>query len=108
MICAMTARRISDGRVDEFIEKFGEKPQKMPDEIVEKFKAVYACRQADDPNVVLTFGLFDGTIEELRALEHRDERTQQLDMIDPLVEDVLIDGSFEVVREFISEMSPAQ
>lgn len=107
MICALTTRRIADGQADAFIEKFGQGPENMPDEMIDKFKAVYACRKTDDPNVILTFGLFDGTIEEMHALQSRDERKNQLENIDPLVDDVLIDGSFEVVREFVSEMSPA-
>ncbi len=108
MICAMTARRIADGQSDTFIDKFGEAPENMSDEMIDKFTAVYACRNTKDPNIILTFGLFDGTIEEMHELQSRDERVSQLEHIDPLVEDVLIDGSFEVVREFVSEMSPAR
>lgn len=107
MICALTTRRIADGQADAFIEKFSQGPESMPDGMMDKFDAIYACRKTDDPNVILTFGLFDGTIEEMHALQSRDERTSQLEKIDPLVDDVLIDGSFEVVHEFVSEMSPA-
>lgn len=108
MICAMTTRRIADGQSDLFIEKFGETPENMSDEMIDKFKAVYACRNTKDPDIILTFGLFDGTLDEMHELQSRDERVSQLEHIDPLVEDVLIDGSFEVVREFVAEMSPAQ
>lgn len=108
MICAMTARRITDGRVDEFIEKFGEAPEKIPEEIASKFKGVYACRDSEDPNVILTFGLFDGTLEAFRELQSGDERAEQLDQIAPMVEEVLIDSSFEVVRDLSPAMSPAR
>lgn len=108
MICAMTARRITDGRVDEFIEKFGEGPENIPEEIAAKFKGVYACQDAEDPNVILTFGMFDGSLEEFRELQSGGERAQQLDQIAPLVEEVLIDSSFEVIRDLSPAMSPAR
>jgi hypothetical protein len=56
---------------------------------------------------VLTFGLFDGSLEEFRELQSGEERTEQLENIDPLIEDVLLDGSFEVQHEFVSEWSRA-
>lgn len=107
MICALTARRIADGQVDEFIEKFTGSGEDMPEEIRDKFKAVYACRDVDDPNVILTFGLFKGTIEELRELQGADIRTEQLEGINPLVQEVLIDSSFEVLHEFVGESAGA-
>jgi hypothetical protein len=103
MICALTARVVTEGKSDEFIEQFAGGAEDMPDEIRERFQAVYACKDVTDPNVVLTFGLFDGTIEELREIQKTDSRSEQLENIDPLIEDVLIDGSFEIVREFVSE-----
>lgn len=107
MICAMTARRIADGRVEEFIEAFSNGPDNIPPEIAAKFKAIYACRDTKDPNVVLTFGLFDGSAEELQSIQSTGAREDQLAAIDPMVEEVLLDSSFNVVREFVSEMSPA-
>jgi hypothetical protein len=106
MICALTARRIEGGKTEEFIEQFSQGPENFPDEIRDKFKAVYACRDVNDENVILTFGLFDGTIDELRGLQSRGEREDQLDRIEPLVDEVLFDSSFEVLREFVSEMAP--
>jgi hypothetical protein len=103
MICAMTARRITEGKSDEFIDKFTSDGDKMPAEMRDRFKGVYACRDVKDPNVILTFGLFDGSLEEFRQLQNADERTDQLERIDPLIEDVLIDGSFEVVKSMFHE-----
>ncbi|MGK2877001.1 MAG: hypothetical protein ACSLFF_00250 [Solirubrobacterales bacterium] len=105
MICAMTARRIAPGRSETFIETFGRAPEQIPPEIRDKFKGVYACRQVDDPDVILTFGLFDGTIDEFRALQGGSERDEQLDAIDPMIDEVLFDASFDVVHEFVSEMT---
>jgi hypothetical protein len=49
--------------------------------------------------VVLSFGLFDGTAEQLRAAQQRLRRGDQVDRIGPHVEQVLLDGSYEVVEE---------
>ena len=80
----------------------------MPQEIRERFQGVYACKDVTDPNVVLTFGLFKGTLEEFREMQGSETRDEQIERIDPLIEDVIFDGSFEVVREFVSEMAGAQ
>lgn len=104
MICAMTARRVSAGKAEEFIDTFVGGADEMPPDIREKFEGVYACQDVNDPDVVLTFGLFNGTIEELRALQSRDERAEQLENVDQLIEDILIDSSFEVIRS----MSPKE
>lgn len=103
MICALTARVITEGKSEEFIEQFSQGADNMTDEIRDRFLAVYACKDVTDPNVVLTFGIFDGTLDELREIQSTDERSEQLENIDPLVEDVLIDGSFEVIHEFMAE-----
>lgn len=107
MICALTARRIVDGKTEEFIEAFSSGADNMPDEVRDKFKAVYACRDVSDPQVILTFGLFDGTLDELRELQGNDIRTEQIDAMTPLIDDVLFDSSFEVLHEFVGESSAA-
>lgn len=103
MICALTARRIAEGKTQEFIDNFASGAENMPDEIRDRFKAVYACEDVADPQVILTFGLFDGTMEELRELQSTGGRSEQLESISPLVEEVLLDTSFEVIREFVGE-----
>ena len=71
----------------------------MPEEVIKRWSRVFVCRDVRDPSVLLTFGLFDGTIEELRELQARSDREEQLDAIAPAVEEVLLDGSYEVLRE---------
>lgn len=107
MICAITARRIANGRTDEFIEAFKSGTDDMPDAIRDQFKSVYACRDVKDPDVILTFGLFEGSLDELREMQTEDARQQQLDAIGPLVAETLFDSSFEVLHEFVGEQSPA-
>lgn len=73
----------------------------MPAEIRDRFQAIYACRDVSDPNTILTFGLFDGTIDELREIQGTGSREEQLDGIAPLVEETLLGGSFEVITVFV-------
>lgn len=105
MICTLTARRISPGQSDEFLRRFEASADDMPSEIMDRWQAVYACRDTSDPDVILTFGMFDGTQEELREIMDGGDRERQLAEIAPLVAETLIDGSFEVIKEFVAESS---
>jgi hypothetical protein len=99
MIVTLTTRRLRDGAEEEFRAAFEGAVDTMPEEVVKRWSRVFVCRDVRDPNVVLTFGLFEGTIEELRELQGQPEREAQLDAIGPTVDEVLLDGSYEVVRE---------
>lgn len=101
MICAITTRRIVAGKADEFIEQFRGQGDEMPAEIREQFQAVYACKDVNDPDVILTFGIFKGNLEELRALQSQDVRAAQLDAIAPIVEETIFDGAFEVIEQLV-------
>jgi hypothetical protein len=63
------------------------------------WKHVYHCREVSNPDVVLSFGLFHGTLAELRDAQQRLGRGEQVDRISPHVLEVLLDGSFEVIEE---------
>jgi len=49
--------------------------------------------------VVISLGLFDGTLEELRQAQARLGRESQLDRIGPHAQEVLLDGSYEIVEQ---------
>jgi hypothetical protein len=49
--------------------------------------------------VVISFGLFDGSAQELRDAQARLGRQSQVDRIGPHVEQVLLDGSYDVVEQ---------
>lgn len=48
---------------------------------------------------MISFGLFDGTVKELREAQARLGRQAQVDRIGPHVEQILLDGSYEVAEE---------
>lgn len=93
MICTLTARRLKPGGYDAFRSAWD--PGGVPD----GWTRIYHVRDVEDRDVVISFGLFDGTLEELREAQERMGRQSQVDRIGPHVEQVLLDGSYEVVEE---------
>jgi heme-degrading monooxygenase HmoA len=97
MICTLTARRLTPGAYEEFRAAWD--PAHADDEALHGWTRIYHCRDLADPDVVLSFGLFDGTRDALREAQARLGRNAQVDRVDPHVEQVLLDGSFEVVEQ---------
>lgn len=93
MICTLTARRLTPGSYSEFRSAW------EPGEPPEGWTRIYHCRDVSDPDVVISFGLFDGTLEELRTAQQRLGRREQVDRISAHVQEVLLDGSYEVIEE---------
>ncbi|HSO99571.1 MAG TPA: hypothetical protein VLP43_11510 [Solirubrobacteraceae bacterium] len=93
MICTLTARRLNPGAYDAFRSAWN------PGDTPTGWKHIYHARDVQDPDVVISFGLFDGNLDELREAQARLGRQSQVDRIEPHVNDVLLDGSFEVVEE---------
>lgn len=97
MICTLTARRLAPGAFEQFRDAWG--PRDRPPEGAERWNPVYVCRDVDDENVVLTFGMFQGSLDELRAAQRDFDYDAQVQRVGQYVEDVLFDGAFEVVEE---------
>jgi heme-degrading monooxygenase HmoA len=97
MLCALTVRQLRPGTMEEFKQAF------IPSDDVEVppgWKKFYALQNLDNENEVITFGFFDGTLEELRAGQRdRAEYDQRRAAVDEFVESVGADGVFEVVEE---------
>jgi len=93
MICTLTARRLKPSAYDAFRSAWD--PGGVPD----GWTHIYHCRDVENPDVVISFGLFAGTLEQLRDAQARLGRHAQVDRIGPHVEEVLLDGSYEVVEE---------
>ncbi|MFL5900616.1 MAG: hypothetical protein ACJ75S_05400 [Solirubrobacterales bacterium] len=98
MLCALTVRNLKPGTMEQFKQAF------IPDDVSNVpagWKKFYALQSVADPNQVITFGLFDGTLEELRAGQQSPdvEYEQRRAAADEFVESVGTDGVFEVVEE---------
>jgi hypothetical protein len=68
----------------------------------ERWSRVYHCRDVEDENVVVSFGFFEGDLEDLRETQERMGRENQVSSIEPYVEETLLDGSYEVIEELTS------
>jgi hypothetical protein len=97
MVCALTVRTLKPGAFEQFREAFvpDENPENMPAGWV-RFNMV---RNAENPDEVICFGFFDGTVEELRRGAAETGYDDQLAAIAPFVESVGTDGLFEVVED---------
>jgi hypothetical protein len=97
MICTLTARRLKPGTYDAFRAAWD--PAGADPEALARWRRIFHCRDVADPDVVISFGLFDGSVDELREAQARLGRGAQVDRIGPHVAEVLLDGSYEVVEE---------
>lgn len=97
MLCALTVRKLKPGMMEQFKEAFipGGDMQAPPG-----WKRFYAISNVADENEVVTFGFFDGTLDELRASQQDNgEYDKRRAAADEFVESVGADGVFEVVEE---------
>lgn len=95
MLCALTVRKLKPDASWEDLKK-----EFIPPEGVEApagWKRFYALQNVDDEKEVITFGFFDGSLEDLRAgQESGGDYEQRRDAVDQLVESKPVDGIFEV------------
>jgi heme-degrading monooxygenase HmoA len=96
MLCALTVRKLKPGAMEEFKQAFV--PADDTD-VPAGWKRFYAIRNVADENEVITFGFFDGTLEELRQGQQGSDYDDRRQAADEFVESVGTDGIFEVVEE---------
>jgi hypothetical protein len=97
MLCFLTARRLKPGTFADFRRAWD------PDEWPPQFTRAYHVRDLTDENTVVSFGLFDGSAEDYRALR-ADQRASDIEDkrhrdLSQFVEETLLDGVFEVIDE---------
>ncbi len=95
MICTLTARRLKPGAYDAFREAWD------PGDagVIERWRPIYHVRDVNDPDVVISFGFFKGSQEELHNVQAQAGRGDQVARIAETVEEVLLDGAYEVVEQ---------
>ena len=98
MICALTVRTLKPGTFDEFREAFlsGMDPDSPPEGWV-RFDML---RNAENPDEVITFGFFDGSVDELRRDESEQGYEEQMRRIEPFVASTGTSGLFDVVADY--------
>ncbi|MDP1848710.1 MAG: hypothetical protein Q8K79_13030 [Solirubrobacteraceae bacterium] len=94
MLCAHTVRRLKPGSFDQFREAF------MPaaDEAPAGWVRFHMLRGLADPDEVVTFGFFDGTLEELEGSQDASDFEERRAAIAEFVDEVVINGVYEVAE----------
>ncbi len=96
MLCALTVRKLKPGTMEDFKAAF------VPSEEMEPppgWKRFYALRNVSDENEIVTFGFFDGSLEELRSNQSDNDYDERRAAAEEFVESVGTDSVFEVVEE---------
>ncbi len=93
MLCAHTVRRLKPGTFDQFSEAF------MPseDDAPAGWVRFHMLRGLADENEVVTFGFFDGTLEQLERSQQDADFESHRNAIDPYVDAVIANGVYEIV-----------
>ena len=85
MLCFLTARRLKPGSYDRFRQAW------EPDEWPAGFLRAYHLRNPQDEDQVVSFGLFEGTMEDYRSLradqaasQVEDKRQREMAALKPL------------------------
>jgi len=99
MLCAHTVRRLKPGSYDEFVERFVPGDESAPAGWVR----FHVLRSLADENEVVTFGFFDGTLEELERSQDDSDFQERRDAIAPYVDAVIANGVYEVLVSWKSD-----
>jgi len=98
MLCAHAVRRLKPGSFDQFREAFG-----PPDEAPPGWVRFHMLRNLANPDEVVTFGFFDGTLEELERTQADSDFESMRAATDSLVDAVIANGVYEIVETRVAE-----
>jgi heme-degrading monooxygenase HmoA len=95
MLCALTVRRLKPGAFEDFRRAW----EMDSDEFPPGWTRAYTVRNVEDENEVISFGFFEGSLEDLRRSQEEFDYASQRAAVDEHVESAGTDGIFEVVIE---------
>ena len=97
MIVMMTARRLKPGAWDQFRRAWDPGEGQPPG-----LQQAYHARNIRDEDEIISFGLFDMTIEDYRRWreEADSQENQRVDHMSAFVENEHVSGVYEVVEEY--------
>jgi heme-degrading monooxygenase HmoA len=98
MVCALTVRKLKPGTFEDFRTAF--MARNDPDDPPAGWVRFDMVRNSEDPDEVICFGFYDGTVDELRASAAEGDYAEQQEEIAPYVESVGADGLYEIVEEY--------
>jgi hypothetical protein len=103
MLCALTVRQLKPGTFEQFTQAFTPAADAEPPAGWRRFTLL---RDTADEDRVVTFGHFDGTLDELNANQREQGYDDRRAAADEYVDQVLVNGVFEVVTEIEAQAQP--
>lgn len=103
MLCAHTIRRLKPGTFDQFARTFGPPQDADPGSWVR----FHLLRSLADEDEVITFGFFDGSLEEMERSQDELGYADQKAAIASLVQEVAANGVYEVAVSRVADETPA-
>ena len=95
MLCALTIRRLKPGTFDQFAATFVPPEEEAPAGWVR----FHTLRSLADENEAVTFGFFDGTLEELERGQAEEGYEDIKASVDSLVDEDIANGVYEIVED---------
>ena len=96
MLVALTVRKLKPGSLDAFAEAFTPDRGNPP----AGWKQFNLVRDVQDENRVITFGFFDGTLEEMQSSQDDHGYAERRTAAEEHVEAVEVNGIFEGLTQF--------
>jgi heme-degrading monooxygenase HmoA len=93
MLCALSVRRLKPGTYDDFRRAW------QPEEFPSGFTKAYHLRNLNEENQVVSFGFYDGTVEDLERIRDEQKEEERQARMAQFVESTDVDAMFEVVDE---------
>ena len=97
MLCALTVRRLKPGTFEDFRKAF--MGHANPDDVPDGWVRFSMIRGLENPDEVVCFGFFDGSLQELRS-GGQEGYSEQMAAIAPYVDSVGTDAIFDVVEDY--------
>jgi hypothetical protein len=103
MLCAHTVRRLKPGTFDDFAKAF------MPaaDDAPAGWVRFHMLRGLADENEVVTFGFFDGTLDELERSQDEAGFEEQRAAIEQYVDAVIVNGVYDIAVSLVADGPPS-
>jgi hypothetical protein len=95
MIVALTVRKLKPGSYDEWRQAWW--PDNESDEMPEGAE-VYIVRNMKDPDEIIAFGIFDGTLEDAQAQMDEETMQKRSEAMAPHIDSIGADGIYEVIE----------
>ena len=103
MLCAHTVRRLKPGTFDNFAAAFMPAADNPPAGWVR----FHMLRGLADENEVVTFGFFDGTLEELERSQDQAGFEEHRAAVAPYVDAVIVNGVYDIAVSLVPDGAPS-